>query len=367
MLRRTTDSLDEEDSRAPCTPTAVERARANAVGTWAPFPGGPLSPRGEAYSFWTGKEMLVVGGLDTAARRPLSDGAAYDPASKQWRRIAPVPDPGRIRGAAYTGDGLFVLRQDELDEGLYDVTHALMYDAAADRWRATAPPPHAFRNPRAVWAGDTGVVWDELGGALYRPATDTWDAIPKLDIRGASIGATAHWLPVTNELGVGGAFDPMNGKPGRAALLAYNPKTGTWRKAPDLPVNPRAFTFVPSFSLADIVVYDSSDVANVTFTYAPRANRWEKLPQWRENTGRERDARAAVELSDGRIVLRVTDPQRPLYIFGDGKWQHAANPPDRHPVNADVVVSDGHAVYVWGQPTPYDPSVASWKWTPPAR
>jgi hypothetical protein len=130
----------------------------------------------------------------------------------------------------------------------------------------------------------------------------------------------------------------------------------------------RAFTFVPAFSLADLVVYDNSDIENLTFTYSPRANRWRKLPTWGEASRSDTGpfATAAVELADRRIVLRVNDAHRPLYIYEHGKWQHAANPPDVHALNSDVVVSDGRRVFVWGKP--YDePTVACWGWTPPAR
>jgi hypothetical protein len=72
-----------------------------------------------------------------------------------------------------------------------------------------------------------------------------------------------------------------------------------------------------------------------------------------------------VELADHRIVLRVMDPFRPLYIYGNGTWHHAANPPDPLPNPDGVVVSTGDKVLIWGQPKSYEPATFGWEWTPP--
>ena len=82
----------------------------------APFlPDAPIKARYGATTVWTGEEMLVLGGYndddgdgefdETAGLGPRPrDVAAYNPATRTWRTIAPLPD--KVRGgslAVWTG------------------------------------------------------------------------------------------------------------------------------------------------------------------------------------------------------------------------------------------------------------------------
>ena len=73
---------------------------------WTELPAPPLSPRTGAIAAWTGSEVVVVGGggenvlcPDTADcsfpndAELFTDGAAFDPRSGTWRRIADAPVP----------------------------------------------------------------------------------------------------------------------------------------------------------------------------------------------------------------------------------------------------------------------------------
>ena len=73
-------------------------------GTWDRLPTPPLSPRMGSLTGWTGSEVLVVAGRDGPpcypspgcvgqAGRPLRDGAAFDPETGSWRRLARAPAP----------------------------------------------------------------------------------------------------------------------------------------------------------------------------------------------------------------------------------------------------------------------------------
>ena len=81
--------------------------------TWQALPASPLKARSGHQMVWTGHEVVVWGGsnpsssLDPLAGYPR-DGAAYDPATNQWRRLpaAPASPPALLTAdsAVWTGD-----------------------------------------------------------------------------------------------------------------------------------------------------------------------------------------------------------------------------------------------------------------------
>ncbi len=75
--------------------------------SWKLLPPSPLAPR-HAMGTWTGTEMILAGGAgpDTDPPTIYKDAAAYDPRSRTWRQLAPMPvvpdrrhdGVGRVRG-----------------------------------------------------------------------------------------------------------------------------------------------------------------------------------------------------------------------------------------------------------------------------
>ncbi|MCA1843121.1 MAG: hypothetical protein LC792_07995, partial [Actinobacteria bacterium] len=112
-------------------PTALEG--------WRPMSPAPLEGR-TANPVWTGREMLVWGGSSCTGnpcRSPnvqaLGDGAAYDPASDTWRRIAASPlTPRTASTQVWTGKELLVWGGDAGTQSLAD---GAAYDPATGRWR----------------------------------------------------------------------------------------------------------------------------------------------------------------------------------------------------------------------------------------
>src|SRR5712691_13159819 len=87
---------------APSTALALTGS-SSLAGTWHRLPAAPIAPDwGSGTSVWTGTQMLVFGrdqrtALD-ARGNPYSVGsvdvaAAYSPAAKTWRRLAPPAGP----------------------------------------------------------------------------------------------------------------------------------------------------------------------------------------------------------------------------------------------------------------------------------
>jgi hypothetical protein len=223
------------------TPTFAEAAGAWSAGASAPVPG-----RQGTATVWTGREVLVFGGVvvDGEGGQELSaDGAAYDPAADRWRALAPSPLAPRTDPAwAWTGAELIVWGGVGRDR-LFDDGAA--YDPATDRWRVLAPSP---LSPRAagstVWMGDELLV---LGGgdlttalrdgAAYDPEADTWRPLataprdigypaPSM-VYGPNREAAAVWAGRAVLLAA--AFTSPS-----TPMLAYDPAGDRWSELPGL-------------------------------------------------------------------------------------------------------------------------------------
>lgn len=164
---------------------------------WARLRPSPLGPRSQPILAWTGKELIELGGLRKG--NTTQDGAAYDPATGRWHKIAPM----RVNvgfdnaTAAWTGHQLFVtngqvascLAGQPLSNCL---PRAGLYDPATNHWTTTLlPKAMEGMSPQAsVWTGRDVVLAaanENRGGmavASYSPATRRWKVItPRLPSR----------------------------------------------------------------------------------------------------------------------------------------------------------------------------------------
>lgn len=147
----------------------------------------PLEPRHGSVGVWTGEELLVVGGdtgfvcppgADCVSPDPdgfRADGAAYDPVTDTWRRIADAPRAFVGGTAAWTGSTMVVTTG----------RGALVYDPAADVWRDTGPSPITSADQTLLT--DRGVLFvsyeqrrgSEPSDWLFVPSTEQWEAVPR--------------------------------------------------------------------------------------------------------------------------------------------------------------------------------------------
>ncbi len=140
-------------------------------------------PRWGATAVWDGTEALFIGGTLADARGPTSDGVAFNPATRPWRRLPGIEANRTAFAAVWTG------RQVLVWGGLMGTfqnqkipPHGTAYDPAANRWSALPMAPLRGRsNPAAVWTGRQMIVWGGMipgtqqttlaaDGAAYRPA-----------------------------------------------------------------------------------------------------------------------------------------------------------------------------------------------------
>lgn len=209
-VREAPTTLPQEDPPATTAPSSSP-----------PQPDQSLLGSREGYmQTWTGRELVVLGGR--RGTQQLADGAAYDPATGQWRRIASPPRAHSYSFVAWTGTEVVV------GGGHDDAVDA--YDPALDRWRQLPAPPMTLTGevaangyvnlgPRATMAGARIAVWAPFHshGAVLDPKTGNWEplapsVLPQTDVR-------VHWtgeqlivvaertgFPISSTL-VGAVFD----------------------------------------------------------------------------------------------------------------------------------------------------------------
>jgi N-acetylneuraminic acid mutarotase len=158
---------------------------------------------------WTGSEMLVWGGGDTAVS--FNDGALYDPLEDSWRPVTQsgAPEARQMHAAVWTGKEMIIWGGTARDSKHY-FQDGGRYNPVTDTWKPVsnsgAPKGRIFL--QAVWTGRQMLVWGGVNdaeaegthdpgryvgnGALYDPASDRWTAISSLDAPGPRL-TSAVW------------------------------------------------------------------------------------------------------------------------------------------------------------------------------
>ena len=184
-----------------CGETSKTGAAYNATtSTWKSLPASPLQSRTGVMGAWTGKELLVVGGSGAPPTgTSFRNGAAFNPVTRKWRKIAPMPAVRESATAVW--DGKEVLFIGGYRGGTNQLaSHGLAYNPATNRWRWLPSMPYPRDGFAAVWAGHQLLVWGGLTaanippphGEAFNPATNRWTALPPAPLRSRA-GPTAVW------------------------------------------------------------------------------------------------------------------------------------------------------------------------------
>jgi hypothetical protein len=218
----------------------ADGTRPPAAEGWRELAAAPLSPRVGHSAVWTGGELLIWGGGPPGGQ-PKADGAAYDPAGDRWRRLPPAPLTGRSGHAAvWTGTEMLVwggARPAPGRRAEVALADGAAYQPATRTWRLLAPAPLA--GDTAVWTGTELLVFGRagagstprLGGAAYNPRPGSWRRL------------AASPLPAGNEFSVvlaGGtlaAFTYVDSERSCHGGL-YDLAAGTWRTLGTCPLLP---------------------------------------------------------------------------------------------------------------------------------
>ena len=252
---------------------------------------GAPTPRSLATAVWTGKVVIVFGGVDAAGNNLLRDAHAYDPDAKTWATLplAATPrcralglwdgtraifwggtdpnnqplagadrfdlthwttssrprDPGPLLGPAVGFDGSTLYVQGGLLNGNARQDEASSYASDADTWTALGATPPPRSNGFGVWDGTHFVVWGGRDDGNVRNdgnylSGSTWTA---MTTTGAPSARLLFWLRS------GWAFAV---RPGVVAILGgqtslngngtfstngatFDVSTNTWNAVPDWP------------------------------------------------------------------------------------------------------------------------------------
>jgi hypothetical protein len=224
-------------------------------GTLRALPPAPVRSRWWHSAVWTGNEMIVWGGA--CGRHECRDGAAYNPQTDSWRRIADAPVPGYAHTTIWTGEEMIVWggSDDYESEGTHGfprsfINEGAAYDPATDTWRMLEPSPVEPRGwHTAVWTGEEMIVWGGVRSpcttapcdtvaamaGTYDPDTGIWREIPDGPLPGR-VDHTAVWTG-QNMIVWGGS--PPGGGLGYNDGAVYDPAHDRWSELPDAPISDR--------------------------------------------------------------------------------------------------------------------------------
>lgn len=285
---------------------------------WRVLPLAPIGPRNEPEAVWTGTEMLVWGGQQPEGPGPAgwADGAAYDPARNAWRRIPDAPIGSRVSvGTAWTGKELVVIGGVPAGGAGDRQAIGAAYDPARNAWRLL--PDLGFEGHTGAWAAWTGsevLYWRPHGETMgvpalygYDPDADRWrqHRTPAAEIRLVWDAAAFVWTG-SEILVASGTYTAHDGEMwSHVEAVAYDPADERWRRL-HRSENPYARLMAPHMSRArwtgrELVLLDVIGSGGSVFD--PGAGRWRALPSTPDGL---RDP-AAVATDDGEV-----------YVFGGG-------------------------------------------------
>ena len=336
--------------------------------TWTAAPDGPLTPREGTLGLWTGREVLLIGGTSgppcppgagcvAPSAPPLASGAAFNPTTGQWRRIADAPAPvGWARGAI-VGDIAYVLTQ------AYPASNTraamLAYEPTDDRWERLPLPTGSSMS--LVAAGSRLVAYrtsEEHGAGpdlVLDAITNTWQPLPP-DPLSAAYDRTMVWAGEGLVL-----FDkelvpqPGSTKPPMTRAALFDTTTRSWRRLPDSQILSTYPWIVDGTTLVNPTLggADGGQVGNWGRTYPHGGaldvarGRWSQLPEappdateaagaltttgglfigssgWVLDLERGRWLRVPgfVDAMEGTTAPTVVAAERSLFVFGGAVWR----------------------------------------------
>jgi len=343
---------------------------ANRSPSWRALPSAPIPGRLDASTVWTGREMIVWGGVNRPTRgspAPRSDGAAYNPATRTWRTIARAPS-GILGGggpaAAWTGRRMVVYVGNSPD----GPAGSSVYDPRTNTWRRMPKGPLGAREQYAsVWTGRELLVFGGHSGDTYalptaaalNPATGSWRRLKALDAV-IGLGTVNGALWNGREAFVSGILYRPH-LVDRPILSAFNPKTNTLRQI-DLskaPVNRRQRRQLDPVgrSGSDIVFWTgASSSSTPVIRYNPTTR------QWRKAKAAPCNPYGQIAWTGDRLVAACGTEQLQIYSPRIDSWSTLT--PGPSPLNSrdsSEIVWTGTDLTVWSgvlakpnSPTPAD-------------
>jgi len=190
--------------------------------------GAPLG-RHRHTGIWTGRELIVWGGLTDLSATTTNSGGRYDPKTDAWSPVSltGAPSARHSHSAVWTGREMIVWGGLN-SAGVVQSTGA-RYDPRSDTWSSMTatgePSARAFH--AAVWTGRQMLVWGGSptgpSGGRYDPLTDAWSPITTVGAPADRSQSSAVWtgremivwggdtgIPAIGYVNTGGRYDPVS-------------------------------------------------------------------------------------------------------------------------------------------------------------
>ena len=174
-----------------------------AAGTWRALPPAPLAAR-YASGAWTGTEVIIAGGYSPAADpvATFADAAAYNPVTRTWRKLPPMPEARSDATAVWDGTEVLFIGGRRAGAGAPSAD-GVAFNPATGRWRHLPAMESGRTQFAAAWTGRRVLVWGGLTGSYpsrqvpphglaYDPAANQWLPMPMSPLRGRG-DPTAVW------------------------------------------------------------------------------------------------------------------------------------------------------------------------------
>jgi len=329
--------------------------------SWRPLPKAPLAGRLGESAVWTGREMIVWGGVTRsgAEAHADSDGGAYNPATRRWRRIARSPSGvlgGGGTASAWTGREMVVWAGNS-PEG---PAGGAVYSPRTNAWRVLAKGPLGVREGYAsVWTGRELLIFGGHTGnvatptaAAVNPRTGSWRTLTALDaVKGLAVANGAVWDG--HEAFVSGS----------GILIAFNPKTGRVHRISLT----KAHIALQPLPQLDPIAWTGSEV--LFSTGAATSSSRIGVLRYNPTTGRWKNASRApctgstqVAWAGGQLVAACGTKGLQIYTVRSDSWRTIKPAPSLLNSHADsAIVWTGTELIVWsgivnkpGNPTPAD-------------
>ena len=248
------------------------------TGVWRKLPGAPLAgDRGDAIGVWTGREVVVLNGVDNDVRA-----AAFDPATFEWRRLPnpPLANAANAMNRGFFLDGAVIVIGVANEGDGRAPTQVARLNLSTSQWTSLANPPLEFSSFfSAAAAGDEILVVarrpnqkkEGCGSVVlsYRPSTDVWREFPA-GPAAARTSPVVAWTGAELFVGGGRVCSQLDQPSASADLL--DPATGQWRPAPVAPM-----PFESSHRYGDVWTGKSVatvDLSGTPVLFDPAANAW---------------------------------------------------------------------------------------------
>lgn len=192
-----------------------------------------------------GGKLYIAGGY-LEGEDPTGNFWQYDPATKEWTKLAPLPQPTAGGANVVIGDKLYVAGGAPQTFGasgpVPPFPELQIYDFASGEWSLGPDMPSPRHHVGAAAldgdlyvAGGRGEADHSLDTfERYDPATEEWESLPKLPMGVASPGLVA----VDGKLVIVGGEDQNEWEDGKGwvtpSAWEFDPRTNRWSRLPNM-------------------------------------------------------------------------------------------------------------------------------------